>query len=170
MGFYIERITKGSMSKRWSKLQREIYNLMDEKINLQIHCNVYRMDSQFGGTDLPRYWITLDKNIIFDYPKQFIDMKKLVHGGYPSEHKFTTAGSLYPYITDVSAISNIIREYIDTPAVEILECRFDNDIWGLTDIFKAADRRVGRKRIKEYFQDCENDAVLKILEARNIPK
>jgi len=31
------------------------------------------MRSQNGGsTDLPRYWITLDKNVIWDYPKDFI--------------------------------------------------------------------------------------------------
>lgn len=49
------------MPKHWSKLQREIYKLIDSRIGIQIHCSVYRMDSRWGGTDLPRYWITLGK-------------------------------------------------------------------------------------------------------------
>ena len=58
--------------RRWSKLQREIYKITADNINFQIHCVAYRMDSQMGSTNLPRYWITLDKETIFDYPKQFI--------------------------------------------------------------------------------------------------
>ena len=56
----------------WSKLQKEVYLLVDPKLEFQIHCVAYRMCSQWGSTDLPRYWITLDKETIFDYPKQFI--------------------------------------------------------------------------------------------------
>ena len=56
---------------RWSKLQRELYKIIDDTINFQIHCVRYPMDSQRGQTDLPRYWITLDGETIFDYPKQF---------------------------------------------------------------------------------------------------
>lgn len=50
------------MPKHWSKLQREIYKLIDSGIGFQIHCSVYRMDSRWGGTDLPRYWITVARH------------------------------------------------------------------------------------------------------------
>ncbi|EMJ37444.1 hypothetical protein LEP1GSC079_0680, partial [Leptospira interrogans str. FPW1039] len=52
-------------SKPWSKLQSRLYNLIDENLNFQIHCIVYPMHSERGSTGLPRYWITLDKNIIW---------------------------------------------------------------------------------------------------------
>jgi hypothetical protein len=55
-----------------SKLQLEIYKLVANGLDLQIHCVVYRMDSQRGSTDLPRYWFQLGKEIIWDYPKDFI--------------------------------------------------------------------------------------------------
>ena len=58
--------------KPWSKLKRDIYKIIDEKINFQIHCVAYRMDSQYGSTNLPRYWITLGKETLWDYPKDFI--------------------------------------------------------------------------------------------------
>ena len=49
----------------------------------------------------------------------------------------------YPYTTDVSDISNLIREYIDTPVSEIVYKHFENDYWGLANILRAADRRIG---------------------------
>lgn len=98
----------------WSKLQREIYDLLTPTINLQIHCTRYPMRSQNGGsTDLPRYWITLDKNVIWDYPKDFI----AGNGGVRNFHGETC---WYPYLTDICSISDLLREYIDTPKAELL--------------------------------------------------
>lgn len=58
--------------RRWSSLQRELYKIIDDKINFQVHLSKYRMQSRYGSADLPRYWITLNGEIIFDYPKQFV--------------------------------------------------------------------------------------------------
>ena len=59
--------------KRWSTLQRDLYSIIDTSIDFQIHCTKYRMQSKCGSTDLPRYWITLGGEIIFEYPKQFVN-------------------------------------------------------------------------------------------------
>lgn len=87
--------------KRWSKLRKLLYGIIAKNIDLQIHCSVYRMQSQRGSTNLPRYWITLNKEIIFDYSKQFTDTFNL---------------STYPYKTEISEISDPIREYLYTPS------------------------------------------------------
>lgn len=137
--------------KRWSKLQKQIYLIIDDKIDLQIHCSVYRMNSQQGSVDLPRYWITLNKEIIFDYPK------------------IATSKEAYPYITDISNISNLFREYLDTPKNQILTKNFTADKYGITDLLKAADKRHGVEKLEQYFQDntVKNiDACQKILKAR----
>lgn len=137
--------------KRWSKLQKQIYLIIDDKIDLQIHCSVYRMNSQQGSVDLPRYWITLNKEIIFDYPK------------------IATSKEAYPYITDISNISNLFREYLDTPRNQILTKNFTADEYGITDLLKAADKRHGVEKLEQYFQDntVKNiDACQKILKAR----
>lgn len=147
------------MAKRWSKLQKEIYNLIDENINLQLHGSVYRMDSQRGSIDMPRYWITLGKEIIFDYPKQFINDKLLDSEGM-------TVKNMYPYITDISSISDILRAYIDTPVDDLLTYIFEQDLWGLTDILKASDRRIGKKKLLEHFVETEKESVKKVLQAR----
>jgi len=147
---------------RWSKLQREIYKIIDEKINFQIHCTRYPMDSESGSTDLPRYWITLGKEIIFDYPKQFA-----VCGGTVNYTGFHVG---YPYNTDISDISILIREYIDTPKEELLTKIFDNDHWGLINILRAADRRIGQRRLEMLKKKTHNIAAHKVINARLIPE
>ncbi len=77
------------------------------------------MGSQYGSTDLPRYWITLGKETIFDYPKHFI------HSESPDENSRIAyeALSIYPYSSETSEISNMLREYIDTPLSELMTKR-----------------------------------------------
>jgi hypothetical protein len=144
---------------RWSKLQREFYKIAADEINLQIHCSAYPMESQRGHTAIPRYWITLDKEIIFDYPKQFITDSRVVEN-------FPGSESRYPYKTDTSDISDLIREYIDTPKEEILSKQFPNDSWGLIDILHAADRRIGTRRLEALLNETGNISASKVLKAR----
>ena len=120
----------------WSKLQKSLYLIVADTVDFQIHCARYRMQSQRGSTDLPRYWITVGKKIVFDYPRQFTDLE---------------GNENYPYETQVSDISGVIRDYIDTPLSDLPEKKFENDLWGLTDILKAVDKRLGKERLKGYF-------------------
>ena len=134
------------MSKPWSKLQKEFYLLRAEGLDLQLQCRAYRMDSQRGSTNIPRYWITLGKEIIWDYPKDFINKIN------PNRENPKS----YPYKTDIPDISKLIREYIDTPKKEIMIKIFENDYWGLINILRAADKRIGNKRLS----DLKEGAVL----------
>ena len=139
----------GKNPKRWSKLQKQIYNLIDPFLDFQIHCSVYRMQSQRGSTDLPRYWITFEKEIIFDCPKDTI---------HTQEYE-------YPYQTDISDISSLIREYIDAPKDKLLN-DFENDHWGLIDILRVADRRIGKRQLKKIKENIEDENILKIIARR----
>jgi len=84
--------------KRWSKLAKRLYELVDESIDFKLHCTVYRMQSRHGSTDLPRYFITLAGEIIFDYPKDFVlkssGVKSLAQGG-------AHLAKFYPYDSGV---------------------------------------------------------------------
>ena len=148
--------------KRWSSLQREIYKIIDEHIDFQIHLSKYRMCSQYGSTDLPRYWITLGEEIIFDYPKQFVDMDE--KGNFIKNLRGEKL--YYPYQTDISEISSLLREYIDTPKDDVFSKHFDNDYWGIINILKAADRRFGRRRLELLKRRTKNKAAHKIIEFR----
>ncbi|MBR2984597.1 MAG: hypothetical protein IKC60_03740 [Clostridia bacterium] len=134
----------------WSKLQKSLYQIIADQTCFQIHCSAYRMDSQRGGTLLPRYWITIEKDIVFDYPKQFLNEKEK---------------ESYPYVNQVSEISALIREYIDCPPNLLPEKTFENDLWGLTDILKSVDKRLGKERLLKYFKS-PNQVIENILKKR----
>ena len=78
--------------------------------------------------------------------------------------------SYYPYTDVISEISNLIREYIDTGKEELLNKEFINDKWELTNILKAADRRIGKRRLNELSNNIlENNyhqAITKIIATR----
>ena len=131
--------------KRWSKLQKELYLIIDPTIDFQIHCVAYPMRSRYGNTALPRYWITLGREIIFDYPSQFVLADGTVRNYDPDG-----IHQNYPYTTDVSDISN----------------HFENDYWGLANILRAADKRIGQRRLNSLRRRIKNQAAQKILELR----
>lgn len=133
------------MGKPWSKLKSSVMNLLDPKSKVDIHQNVYRMASQRGSTDLPRYYITVDKEIVFDYPKNYLSYPTYSYT-YKGETKTYSLEETYPYDNHMSMISNLIREYIDTPVAEVLSKEFD-DPFKFTDFLKAADRRIGRDKL-----------------------
>ena len=147
--------------KRWSKLQKRLYELVDESIDFKLHCTVYRMQSRRGSTDLPRYFITLAGEIIFDYPKDFV----LKSGGVKSLAQGALT-KIYPYGNDISDIGELIREYIDTPKEELFAKHFGADEWGLANILKAADKRIGKRRLQILAKNKKNQAMQKVVQAR----
>lgn len=144
------------MSRRWSKLQKELYVLRADNLDMQLHCRLYRMKSQWGSTNSPRYWITIGKEIIWDYPKQFRCADNPAREN--PEH--------YPYVTDIPDISHLIRTYIDTPKSELLKKVFSDDHWHLTNILKACDKRIGQRRLHELAQQVQCDKVTHIVSLR----
>ena len=146
------------MSKRWSKLQKELYLIRAEGLNMQIHCSIYRMNSQRGQANIPRYWITIDGEIIWDYPKDFIKQTN------PDREN----PDWYPYVTDIPSISDLIREYIDTPKKEILEKEFRTDHWGLINILRAGDKRVGDRRLSTLKNIANSSVIEKMIAARRV--
>lgn len=141
-------------TRPWSKLQKQLYNIITDEIDLQIHCVVYSMNSNYGSTGLPRYFITLGKEIIWDYPADFIK------AGTLNDNSIN-----YPYNSDVPEISNLIEEYVNTGSAELADKVFENDRWGLTDILKAADRRIGKRRL-EALRHQSSIAVKNIIDIR----
>lgn len=144
------------MSKPWSKLQKEFYLLRAEGLDFQLQCRAYRMKSSMGSANLPRYWISLGTKIIWDYPKDFIS----------KPHPGRANIKWYPYGTDIPDISNLIREYIDTPKGELLSKKFESEYWGLINILRASDKRIGSRRLPELKRKTKNIAANKIIAVR----
>jgi hypothetical protein len=145
---------------RWSKLQSALYQIVSPGIRFQLQCRVVRMNSAYGSTDLPRYWITLGKETIWSYP----DQSAIAGSGARRVDQARITG--YPHETDVSDISGLIREYIDTPVSDLLTRQFANDHWGLVNILRAADRRIGHRQFPALRRKIHNIAARKVLDAR----
>jgi len=64
---------------KWSKLQKALYNIVDPDMNFQMQCSVFWTRSSWGtkkgkGREtIPRYWITLGKDVVWDFPGMFLD-------------------------------------------------------------------------------------------------
>jgi len=131
---------------RWSQLKKLIESLFDPSLNLQIHCTVHRSE---GGPNIGRYWIVLNKETIWEEPRKVI----------PS----LVAGTANPVATEITAV---LRDYLDTPREEILTKAFAADKWGLVEVLRAADRRVGKRRLMELQGEAQSLAAGQIIEAR----
>ena len=147
---------EAGMGARWSKLQKKIYDLVDPALNFQIHCVKYRVPGHGGMQEFPRYFVTLDGKTIFDWPKDYplgdcncgkLDISCLFFGR-------------------ASDISDVISKYLNAPE----EARMTiTDPWGIVDIIRAADRRIGRRRWDQVFA-LSNFAGRQILLARRAAK
>lgn len=127
--------------KHWSTLQKSLYGIIVPEVDFQIHCVAYPMRSKTGWAyeSVPRYWITIGKDIVWDFPKCC-----------PQEE---LDKMYYPYCRDLSVISQTIRNYIDCPQDKLMTFDCEDEHWGLIPILRACDRRIGKRRL----QDVQTD-------------
>ena len=135
---------------------------------MQFCCIAYPMRTQWANNHITRFYIKLGKEIIWDFPKDF-DMKK----------------AHWALWARINGIVDLVKEYIDTPVAEILVKKFKGDKYELvvqylyennqetvkinyqlTDIFKAADRRLGKENLAAWAKKKRNPTVGKVLAKR----
>ncbi len=130
---------------RWSALQKQLYGVLDRNLNLQIHCTRYRSVSIGVG----RYWVTLNGETIWDLPADFEEER-----------------SKGPYADTVTDATIVIKHYLGASPRSIASLGSVHDKWGLLDILRAGDRRIGRRTLESL---CKRDLAppaRKIVEAR----
>lgn len=131
----------------WSKLKRQLMLLMDDDSGFDIQCSVFKTKSAWtagqkngiskGREMIPRYWITDNNKVIWDFPVMFLDAESQVGNEY-------TIRDTYFYGKNYLWIANVIRDYIDTPRDEILTKKFSEDKYGLVDVLRKYDRRISK--------------------------
>lgn len=147
-------------ARPFSKLKKQLESLFIPELKMRVNCISYPIRSQYGSSSIPRFYVQLGKEIIWDYPKDF--PIKDIH---------------YHYWKEDTGISNLIREYIDTPVLELFDKTFEcehiiiepqkcNFYLGLIDMFIAADRRVGKEKLMKWSSEIENPKVKLILAKR----
>ena len=116
---------------RWSKLKKEVDDLMDPKLKFQIYCNAYNIGE---ALPIPRFWITISREIVWDWPKDFIEQD----GWY--------------FYNEAKNLSQLLRVYIDTPVAELLSREYD-DRFKLVPLLLVCDRRIGKRRLNKMLEE-----------------
>ena len=148
---------------RFSKLKKRIESLFSPDANLKVRCTCYGYIGWGGYRELPRLWITLNKEIIFDFLKDFKDLRIPDPNAWSQEHREIG----YPVLHyDIMFVNDLIQEYIETPVDILFDHDFIYDHYGLTDILKAADRRIGKNRLLVLKDKTQSEAAKKIIEVR----
>jgi hypothetical protein len=145
------------MAKRWSKLRKLVENLFAPGLPLQIHCTAIRTTIHNKGLlaeILGVFTVSLGKDVIWSFPRQFVN----------EETVYSDGGDQYSF--GVHDLNELLRAYLDTPREVLLKKEFPRDYFGLTNILKAADRRVGVNRLQKHFKDCVQESVGRVLEGR----
>lgn len=153
-------------NKPFSKLKRNIESFFVAELKMEFCCNSYPMRESRNPTNaIPRFYVKLGKDIIWDYPKDFA-VKDINYGWW--------AGNNH--------ISELVREYIDTPVNELLTKKFEYETmhyqlmmekseeltikYHLIELFIAADRRIGKDKIMNWASEINNPKVDLIIEKR----
>jgi len=146
------------MSKPWSKLKSRVEALWDPALRLAIHATAYSNNADRRDSRLSRHWLVLDKAVIWDFPGPFLS-------DWPARGRRAPGGSP-EFPNGGGVISELLREYLDRP-VAMLLVPFEDDGWELTDMLRAADRRLGKAALLDWAQglDAEHPAH-RILQAR----
>ncbi len=145
------------MAKRWSKLKKPIEDIFVQDLPLQIHCTEIRTTPRNEGSlaeVLGVFTIRLGKEIIWKFPRQFVNGETI----YPDGRNLYSFG--------VRDLNELLRDYLDTPKDALLKKEFPSDYFGMTNILKAADRRIGLERLQQHFTDCDQTSVIKVLSVR----
>ena len=152
------------MPKRWSKLKKQVESLFDKKLPLQVHCTdmnraiearTFNADQPISLQGSGNYRFVLNQEDIWVFPNEFIKSGDPESWPDGRPHSYTA-----------SEINVVVREYLNTPLCELPEQEYANDIFKVTDILKAADRRISIHKLKRYFCGTHHPAVALIIDAR----
>ena len=136
----------------WSQIQRKLYDLIDPNLKLQVHCAVDPGGGRTCLNGIPRFWVKLGGEVIFDCLHDYIFMW---------QDKNFDIGNL-PLEDDIAWCCGIVIRYFQAP----VDCLMTlHDRFGLTDILLAADRRIGKRRWPEIYA-TRSEAAQKVLVAR----
>ena len=135
----------------WSRFKKEIESLFAENLDLVLHCTYYQ------SGHIPRHHFVLNKEVIWDYPGVFMDENP----GIPLYQAYWRG-----YHTGQTTPADLLRAWLDLPRDQLME-PMPEDPCGLSDILRAADRRLGKERLLEWGKTLhEYHPARKVLEAR----
>ena len=64
-----------SKLRPFSKLKKQIENLYDPALEMQFCCSAFPMRGGRANNSIPRFYVKLGKEVIWDYPKDFARLR-----------------------------------------------------------------------------------------------
>ena len=154
------------MSRRWSKLRTRVEDLWSPALPMAIHANVWVKRTRHFTFDEPRHWIVLDRRIIWDFPGPFMRPDP------PRGKRIETWEEAYGWGNgdgESSVVATLLRYYLDRERERLFE-PFEDDHWDLGDILRAADRRIGRERLRDWGPGLDAESPARIVVERRLAR
>ena len=153
---------------QWSFLKKKLEDLFCPELKARFYANAYTIGK--SSSPMVRYHLTLDSEVIWDFPKHFEEIKKKY-----DHHCFS----------GYQRISELVKDYVNTPVVQLMVKEYE-DNWfqgrakdfrsndapihlGLVELFLACDRRLGKERLLTWAKQIEIPTVYDILKRRFDP-
>ena len=131
---------------RWSQLRKRLKDVFDPAIELDVQSTVQRASN---GGGIGRYWFTMDGVTLWDEPR---NVSLMVRSGVEND--------------DAATMTGIMRRYLDISREALLTEQFPEDRWGLVEILRASDRRIGKRRLHALKSHTQSRAALIVIEKR----
>lgn len=114
---------------RWSRLKLLLEGLRAPGLDLVIHCTSFRRSD---APPVGRYAVQLSGKTILEIPPNFTE---LMQSGEPNG--------------DASTVTEILRWWIELPKQELLQAFHSDDRWGLVDVLRVSDKRIGKRSLEQ---------------------
>ena len=131
---------------RWSRLKSLLAEVRAPELDLVIHCSSYRRES---ASPIGRYWIELCGESILDIPTHFRDLMQSRRSN-----------------SDAPIVTGILRWWLELPRDELLCAAHPEDRWGLVDVLRVSDRRVGKRSLSTIDHSQLSVPAKRVLEVR----
>jgi hypothetical protein len=142
--------------ERWSKLEVRLRRLADPALGFRVRFTRYRAEKMpyaHPYEESTRIWITLGKDTIWSVPRD-------MHSGSD-----TVGIDLYSR-RGPEWLVELAAQYLDVPRDRLIEWTPDWMGWGLVDLLKASDRRIGRRQWARLRSVLTEPAALRVLDLR----
>ena len=143
---------------QWSFLKKKLEDLFCPELKVRFYANAYKVGR--SSSPMVRYHLTLDSKVIWDFPKNFKEVRE----------------KNYHYFSYYQRVSELVKEYVNTPLSELLVREYVDNWYiegenkpihlGLVELFLACDRRLGKERLLTWAKQIEIPTVHEILKRR----
>lgn len=146
----------------WSKLERRLRDLPDPALDLRFRFTAYRrevIETPHWSESACKFWITQGRRTLWAVPRDR-------HVGE------VDGGADYYGRRSPGWLVEIAAEYLQLPRDQLIPWQPEWAGWGLVDILKACDRRIGRARwpmLQEQLQDPVALHVLGLRSGKRLP-